>query len=205
MYSTVQSFLVYFNFPAFDILKYLFTTVEEMRYHNNPEPVFKIIKWKIPVVTTESFCDSTQRSRLIPWRQCGIHEKGTRFRKFIKKKRLFYGNSYYEKEEGTVDHNSFAQVSVQKIREMDTKVVAKCQCVCPNTPKLCLWIRFKKVDSFPHFFVLNTGSGFNPNTPEERLYYFGLVGCHRRGNNRCTVCTSRIRLLPIRTMSLIFS
>ncbi len=47
-------------------------------------------------------------------------------------------HSYYEKEEGR--QYSFAQVSVQKIREMDTKEVdsQKVRLSAPNPPKLCL-------------------------------------------------------------------
>jgi len=47
---------------------------------------------------------------------------------------------------------------------MDTKVVAlqKVSVFTTNPPKLCLLIWIKRVDSFSHFFVLNTGSGCNP-------------------------------------------
>ncbi len=50
-----------------------------------------------------------------------------------------YGHSDYEKEEGRP--YSFAQVSVQKIREMDIKKRVDSQKVnvsAPNPPKLCL-------------------------------------------------------------------
>ncbi len=48
-----------------------------------------------------------------------------------------------------------AQVNVQNIREMDTKGVDSQKVRVPafNAPKLCL-----RVDSFPNFYVLNTGS-----------------------------------------------
>jgi hypothetical protein len=86
------------------------------------EPLFKIIRWKIHVVTTESillWVDS--KSRLTPWIQCSIHEKGTGLRGFFKKRRLFMEIVTMKNEEGRP--YSFAPVSVQKIRKIDTKGV----------------------------------------------------------------------------------
>jgi hypothetical protein len=52
------------------------------------------------------------------------------FPQIFQKESTLYGNSYY----------SFAQESVQKIREMDTKVVDSQQVSvsAPNPPKTCL-------------------------------------------------------------------
>ncbi len=54
------------------------------------------------------------------------------------------GNSYYKKEEG--GPYSFAQMSVQKIREMDTKGVDSQKVSVPahNPPKLCFFNTVKK-------------------------------------------------------------
>jgi hypothetical protein len=73
---------------------------------------------------------------------------------FIKKGRIFQkestlsGNSYYEQEKGRPPNSPGKGVDSHKV-SVST----------PNPPKLCLWILLKRVDSLPHFFVLNTGSG----------------------------------------------
>ncbi len=52
--------------------------------------------------------------------QCGIHERDG-FPQIFQKESTLYGDNYYEKEE--VRPYSYAQVNVQKIREMDRKEV----------------------------------------------------------------------------------
>jgi hypothetical protein len=58
----------------------------------------------------------------------------------LKKELILYINSYYEKEKGKPD--SFAQVSVQKIREIDTKGVdsQKVSVSAPNPQKQFLGV-----------------------------------------------------------------
>ncbi len=70
----------------------------------------KIIRWKIPIVTTNYLVDLFA-SRLIPWIQCHTYEKGRVSTDFQKESTLD-GNSYYENQEGRPF--SFVQVSVQK-------------------------------------------------------------------------------------------
>jgi hypothetical protein len=56
-------------------------------------------------------------------------KKGTGFHRFIKKSRLFYGNSYCEKKEGRP--YSFLQVSVQKIRNIKVADLQKVRFPAP--------------------------------------------------------------------------
>ncbi len=72
----------------------------------SPEPVFKIFRWKTTDPTNST--DTVRYS----WKRDG-------FPRFFQKESTPSGNSYSAKEEGRP--NSFAQVSVQNIQEMDTK------------------------------------------------------------------------------------
>jgi hypothetical protein len=78
-----------------------------------------------------------------------IHEKGQVSADFQKESTL-YGNSYYEKEDGRP--LPFAKVSVQKIREMDTKRVdfQKVSVSAPIIQK-CVHEVVKKSRLFPAF------------------------------------------------------
>ncbi len=68
-------------------------------FHSSPEPVFKIIKWKTPVVPTVStfFASRLKESTLSLDSVCYLfRKKGWVFQK----ESTLYGSSYYEKEEG---------------------------------------------------------------------------------------------------------
>jgi hypothetical protein len=58
-------------------------------------------------------------SRLIPWIQCGIHEKTDGFLQMFQKELTLYVIGFSEKEEG----KPYSKVSVQKIWETDRKGV----------------------------------------------------------------------------------
>ncbi len=86
---------------------------------------------------------------------------------FMKKGRVFLKestlseNSYYEKEEGrhkdTKEIGNLNSAMKNPTAQKTESTRKKSVYLPPNPQKLCLWILLKRVDSFPHFFVLNTG------------------------------------------------
>ncbi len=114
----------------------------------NPEPVFKIIMWKIPVVTTESTYLRVYSKVDSFHGYSALFMKRDGFPWIFQKVLTLYGNSYYEKEEGRP--YSFSHVCVQKIQDMDTEVFVSQKITKP--PKLCLWIRLKRVHSLTWLF-----------------------------------------------------
>ena len=77
------------------------------------------------------------------------------------KRTTLYGNTFYKKDKSRPC--SFAQVSVQQIREMDIIGVdlQKFSVSTLNPPVFMNTVRLK-----PHYFVLKTGSG--PGTKSEK-------------------------------------
>ena len=115
---------------------------------STPEPVFKIIRWKIPVVDSK---DSFNGYSAIFMKKrptsADFSKRVKRFVEIVTTEQNRWGRPY-----------SFAHVSVQKIREMNTKGVDS-QKVSVSAPKPnCFYEYGKKelthwVNSFPHFFV----------------------------------------------------
>ncbi len=127
------------------------------------EPVFKIFRWKIPVVTTEStILRVDSRSRLFLRIQYCIHEKRWVLRMIqkgcFKKSRLFMVIVITKKRmvDPTLLHKWVYINSGKWIQKESTKKKSMCS-VCPPSSKTVLMNTGKK--SRPHFFVLNTGSG----------------------------------------------